>query len=278
MIRFSRIESLFDLAKELSDITANAVIKQSDFKTLNDELNTYYEHITMNSRCEGHPGWSAISGDAANKLFLLRNWHYYNRADRNKQEFRRIADEIYTDFRPAVEKLQKVESTIALMEYLDKSYAFSEIVLRDRCMLIFCLDCCHRQYDSFCRSYELADGKIGADIYMSTPFRDDPVTVESVFLHELGHVLNTMLTGSIFLVPDDFLSIFQPIFPGIENFATANEIFAHCFAMAVMTHPEFRMYDPFLKIHQSDKMLFDLYFRAKLKFWGSELCFDEKNF
>jgi len=270
MERFSHLESLFDLQNKLENIVISDSFTQEDFKKLRSNLKSDYESLLMDAFFDRHPNWSVVSGEAAYRLFLLRNWTFKNSAKENKQEFRKIAEEICKDYYPRGSIFLSEQEATRIMKHIDERYSFSKVALADRHILIFCLSCSHRQYDSFCRSLVFTDDTIGADVYMLLPSNNDVVTPQSTFLHELGHVLTIMLTGNANVIPADFTSLFSSMFPNIDSHQEANEIFAHCFAMGVMTHPDFQRYDPFTEIPLEEKMLFDKYFHLKLEHWSEE--------
>ena len=270
MEHFSHLESLFDLQNKLERIVAGNGFTQEDFKTLRSNLKSEYESLLMDSSFDGHSSWSVVFGNAAYRSFLLRNWTFKNTAKENKKEFQKIAERICKDYYRSGSVFLGEQEATCIMKHIDESYGFSKIALAGRHILIFCLNCGHRQYDSFCRSLVFADDTIGADIYMLSPSNRDFVTPQSTFLHELGHVFTFMLTGNANIIPADFISLFSSTFPNIDHHQEVNEIFAHCFAMGVMTHPEFQQYDPFTEIHLEDKLLFDKYFHLKLEHWNEE--------
>ena len=83
---------------------------------------------------------------------------------------------------------------------------------------------------------------------------------EYVFLHELGHVVQIKITGDSHKVPPSFLPFAEAIFPDMTK-ETEAEIFADCFAMAVMYDSQFSVYDPFDIIIPTHKALFQIYMR-----------------
>lgn len=268
MHRLQTVTALSDLSNKLDKIATDTTFEQTDFKHLHKDLNELYEGMVMESLYNGHPNWSIVSGVKAVNLFLLRNWHFHNRVSENRQAFKQLADEL-RHFHRAQSSAPSSESIASIMKYLDVSYNFSSIVLAERHVLIFCLDYEHTQCDSFCRTFERMDGKMGADVYMLVPSSGEPVAPQCMFLHEMGHVLNTMRTGDIDVVPRDFVSTFEKMFTRLKESHTAKELFANCFAMGIMSHPKFQQYDPFLSISPTDKALFDKYFRLMIKHWST---------
>ena len=126
-------------------------------------------------------------------------------------------------------------------------------------MLVFLPDCGHQTYDAFCRPYVFDNRAVVCDIFLPYILRDKLATPESIFLHELGHVLNVRLTGDIAQAPPAFLDFGEPFFPGLstKHRSISGELFAHSFTMGVFSrHPELREFDPFTEVAPEDKQAF----------------------
>ena len=76
----------------------------------------------------------------------------------------------------------------------------------------------------------------------------------------MGHVLQVKITGDSQKIPPSFSIIAEAIFPDMPK-ETEAEIFADCFAMAVMYNSQFSVYDPFDTIAPKHKALFQIYMR-----------------
>ena len=101
--------------------------------------------------------------------------------------------------------------------------------------------------------------RLSVDIFLPYILRDKIATPESIFLHELGHVVNVRLTGDVTQAPPAFLDFGEPFFPGLstKHRSISGELFAHCFAMGVFSrHPELREFDPFTEVAPEDKQAF----------------------
>lgn len=83
-----------------------------------------------------------------------------------------------------------------------------------------------------------------ADIYILTPKKDNQATPQSILLHELGHMVNLILTGDVGKLPEDFAVITSLLNLNI-NKNDQNEFFAHCFAMSLLSETELVPFDPF---------------------------------
>jgi hypothetical protein len=90
----------------------------------------------------------------------------------------------------------------------------------------------HRLYNSLCGT---DDNYKKFVVYMFN-MKDDSLRPEYVFLHELGHLLQMALTGSVLIVPDEFINFhnstqYEKLEQGNPD---AAEVFADIFAIAVM--------------------------------------------
>ena len=120
------------------------------------------------------------------------------------------------------------------------------------------------------RSLEETWERVSVDSFLAGhPYwRDKHSTPESMFLHELGHVLNVRLTGDLTLAPPAFLEFGEPFFPGLSDRhrSVSGELFAHCFAMGVFSrHPELRELDPFTMVNVEDKQAFGQFMEALIR-------------
>ena len=85
-----------------------------------------------------------------------------------------------------------------------------------------------------------------------------------VFLHEMGHIINWLITKEDNVLPDDFLEN-AIMFRGLTNDnPDALEVFADSFAMSVLYNTEYEKYDPFSSITKKDHMLLEKYFFKKI--------------
>lgn len=67
-----------------------------------------------------------------------------------------------------------------------------------------------------------------------------------VFLHELGHIICWIITNKNKEVPKSFFKVTKKYMCGLEpNNPDALEVFADCFAMAIMYNTQLNCYNPF---------------------------------
>ena len=109
----------------------------------------------------------------------------------------------------------------------------------------------------------MADDSVAADIYMLILHKDHEATPQSMFLHELGHCVNIVLTGNPEVVPEDFALVTSLI--GVnQDDCDVSEFFAHCFAMSLLIEPDLLNSDPFKTVPLNHKQMFHTYFSYKL--------------
>lgn len=157
-----------------------------------------------------------------------------------------------------------MQAAETVMRAVERTYLFSRHIWKEHHTLIFLLPAIHKTEDSFCRCYQRADGRMQADIYLLVPHKDFSATPQSILLHEIGHMINLALTGTMEVQPDDFQvvsALFHLNLDGVD----CKELFAHCFAMSLLMEPELNSADPFTMVPKTDKKVFRSYFTYKLK-------------
>ena len=156
------------------------------------------------------------------------------------------------------------EDTEIVMRAVEQVYHFSWHIWKEYHTLLFLLPATHKTEDSFCRCYQRADGRMQADIYLLVPHKDFSATPQSILLHEVGHMINLALTGTMEVQPDDF-QVASALLHLDLNGVDRKEFFAHCFAMSLLIEPELTSADPFTMVPKTDKTIFRSYFTYKLK-------------
>lgn len=87
-----------------------------------------------------------------------------------------------------------------------------------------------------------------------------------MLLHELGHLLNIKLTGSLLAVPNLFVqldSLMQTI-QTESSIDQLSELFAHLFAMTILRQPELKQYDSYPPPLEKAQSVFATYFQTLL--------------
>lgn len=257
-----RITSFQELTQFLRKIAS--VYCQADYAKLYQELQLRYEQQIFSAFLDGHPSWSIVQGEIAYTLLLYHNWNFSRDRAENARQMTALAQEIeqqYTD----TDKLPiSTEDAEIVMRVAERVYRFSRHIWKGHHTLIFLLPATHKTEDSFCRCYQRADGRTQADIYLLVPHKDFSATPQSILLHEVGHMINLALTGTMEVQPDDFQVVSALLHLDL-NGVDSKEFFAHCFAMSLLIEPELTSADPFTIVPKTDKTIFRSYFTYKLK-------------
>lgn len=259
MIRITSFEKLTQFLRKIADTYC-----QADYVQLYQELQLRYEQQIFSAFLDGHPSWSIVQGEAAYTLLLYHNWRFSRDRAENARQMIVIAQEIEQHYSDTEKMPISMEAAETVVRAVERTYLFSRHIWKEHHTLIFLLPAIHKTADSFCRCYQSADGKIQTDIYVLVPHKDLSATPQSILLHEIGHIINLALTGTMKVQPDDFQvvsSVLHLNLDGVDN----KEFFAHCFAMSLLMEPELNSADPFTMVPKMDKTIFRTYFTYKLK-------------
>lgn len=256
------IARLSDLAAYLKKVAVT--FSQHDYEQLHQELRARYEQLIMEAFMDRHPGWSVVEGNTAWMMYLYRNWSFSRKAKENAAQLKALADDLIENYEECEEKFLTADAAIETMRIANRVYNFSQRILKDQHLFIFLFQARHGKEDSFCRCMNMTDGSVAADIYMMIPHKDYEATPHSMFLHELGHCVNIVLTGDPETPPEDFILVMKLI--GVDKVeCDISEFFAHCFAMSLLIEPDLLNADPFKSVPQNHKQMFRTYFQHKIQ-------------
>lgn len=256
------IHSFMRFVEHLQTI-ANTFI-QRDYNQLHQELRLRYEQLLMEAFLKRHPSWSIVHDETAYAMFLYRNWIFSKDQLENARQIAALAEDLAHNYSDADKKPISTEAAETAMHVVERIYHFSDCIWREHHMLIFLLPAIHKTEDAFCRCYQKSNGKVQADVYLLVPHKDFSATPQSILLHEIGHMINLVLTGTVEKQPDDFEVVFALLHLNLDGI-DKKEFFAHCFAMSLLIEPEFASADPFTMVPEMDKRLFQTYFKHILK-------------
>jgi hypothetical protein len=137
-------------------------------------------------------------------------------------------------------------------------------VISQKPLYIFHLANSHKAFNSMSG---FGDGEeAGHGVIVMFHMKDQDVSPEYVFLHELGHILQVAITQSPSVVPPVFLRFHNEIggAPLRESNPDAPEVFADTFAIAVMHGTELEKYNPF-SLHEPFCHTFEMFYEAFFK-------------
>lgn len=237
---------------------------QRDYQQLHQKLRLKYEQLLMDAFLKHHPSWSIVHGETACAMFLYRNWIFSKDQLENARQIAALAEDLAHNYSDIDKKPISPEAAETVMHVVERIYRFSDCVWRKHHTLIFLLPATHKTEDAFCRCYQKSDGTVEADVYLPVPHKDFSATPQSILLHEIGHMINLALTGTMEVQPDDFEVVSALLHLNL-NGVDKKEFFAHCFAMSLLIEPELTQADPFTMVPETDKRLFQTYFKHILE-------------
>lgn len=256
------IHSFMSFAAHLQTIVKT--FSQRDYQQLHQKLRLRYEQLLMDAFLKHHPSWSIVHDETACAMFLYRNWIFSKDQLENARQIAALGEDLAHNYSDADKKPISPEAAETAMHVVERIYRFSDCIWRERHMLIFLLPAIHKTEDAFCRCYQKSDGSVEADVYLPVPHKDFSATPQSILLHEIGHMINMALTGTMEVQPDDFEVVSALLHLNL-NGVDKKEFFAHCFAMSLLIEPELNLADPFSMVPEMDKRLFQTYFKHILE-------------
>jgi len=259
MIDIDRIicsNDLLEIAEHLLNFIELAP-KKRDFNLLDSRMRSL---IVMNGLFYPIGKTYSIHNRLSPIVFLDSVWVRQSTANENIEQLKNIAMFINDKFTES-KNVQISESSVSeIMEYLNLKFSFYDAVLKSNPIEIVMLNNTHVDFNNECFAYG-TDGEVDCKLFVYHLKENSSYSPEYVFLHELGHVVHIKLTGKAKSVPNSFFDCIASEFPDM-TLHTAPEIFADCFAMAVMHESPFSKYDPFDKIKQEHKVLFKQYMKS----------------
>ena len=259
MVRITSFQELTQFLRKIASAYC-----QADYAKLYQELQLRYEQQIFSAFLDGHLSWSIVQGESAYALLLYHSWSFSMDQAENARQMAALAQEIEQQYTDTDKMPISTEDAEIVMRAAERVYRFSWHIWKEHHTLIFLLPATHKTEDSFCRCYQRADGRMQADIYMLVPHKDFSATPQSILIHEIGHMINLALTGTMEVQPDDFQVVSALLHLNLDG-VDCKEFFAHCFAMSLLIEPELNSADPFTMVPKTDKKVFRSYFTYKLK-------------
>lgn len=259
MVRITSFQELTQFLRKIASAYC-----QADYAKLYQELQLRYEQQIFSAFLDGHLSWSIVQGESAYALLLYHNWSFSGDQAENARQMAALVQEIEQQYTDTDKMPISTEDTETVMRVAERVYCFSRYIWKEHHTLLFLLPATHKTEDSFCRCFQRAGGKMQADIYLLVPHKDFSATPQSILLHEVGHMINLALTGTMEVQPDDFQVVSALLHLDL-NGVDRKEFFAHCFAMSLLIEPELTSADPFTMVPKTDKTIFRSYFTYKLK-------------
>ncbi|MEG1738808.1 MAG: hypothetical protein RR259_11360, partial [Odoribacter sp.] len=221
----------------------------------------------LKSANEGNRIYHIHSGSAANVGYLLSfiiqaESHDTLNTQTGKDRLRRFTQYVGENIVPPIGASISVSEIDTTIDAIDKKYKLFSRLFKEKKLTILRMNCTHKEYNSICNAVKLPSDipKFQYELYLFHGKNVDSGHPVYIFLHELGHILQTEVTRSPEQVPESFLKFTEKIIgkPLVQgNFAP--EFFADAFAMAMMQTFDWAEYDPFEEIAQEVKNAFRVY-------------------
>ncbi|WP_066453823.1 hypothetical protein [Anaerotruncus rubiinfantis] len=254
------------LGNYLKEQAARTDLKQAECKQLYGTLEERCQHHYLNGLLSEYRNWYICEGASAVYTYLYRNWSYQSSLKANRGYLLEIADHLQQDYFCADGPQITTQEITHILSILDKCYDFSKKVLGSALLYLLLPNDAHRTYDALCRPYATPNGQLTCDIILPHVQRDTKTNPGSILLHELGHLLNLKLTGSLLVLPELFVQLdgLMRTTQTTDSTEELSELFAHLFAMTMLRHPELKQYDSYPPLPEDTQAVFTAYFQTLL--------------
>lgn len=260
--------NLMDLSNNLSDLLQLIRYSGAKPKILNQLLSSVrqYNYVNILENRLNFPKSKhyIFDEDKSAAMYLNLRWQKCPNIKDNLLALESIIDIINNEITFPQGPIISNSSINGIVKYLNRIYGYSEKVLKYKPLTILRFQNSDKRWNACCTTVITENDKIETIISVYHRHADSNASPEYIFFHELGHVLQIAVTGSCKEVPESFLHIASPIFPGLdtEYLDQAPEFFADCFAMGAMLCSPFSTLCPFANIQYNDKNLFRFYMKA----------------
>lgn len=254
------------LGNYLKEQATRPDLKQAECKQLYTAIEDRCQRHHMNDFLSGHRHWYICNGADTVYTYLYRNWRYQKCLKENRDYLLKIADHLQQDFFCADGPQITAQEVTHILSTLDRCYDFSQKLMGNFTLFLFIPQDAHQSYDAICRPYAALEGQVDCDIILPRIQRETKANPGSMLLHELGHLLNIKLTGSLLVAPDLFIQLdgFLRNTQAESSAEELSELFAHLFAMTMLQQPELKQYDSYPPLPEKTLSVFVTYFKALL--------------
>jgi hypothetical protein len=158
------------------------------------------------------------------------------------EDIRNIIDFVSNNIVSPSGKYLSIQDAKDTITKISDKFPYFDIVGKLGILNILLLDNTHTLFNSLCGVNAEGSGAVVIMYHMN----DKQMAPVYVFLHELGHVLQIAMTGSVNYVPDSFIRFHERLSTGLkQGMYDAPEVFADSFAIAVMYNTPLQAYNPF---------------------------------
>lgn len=144
-----------------------------------------------------------------------------------------------------------------LMGLVDQRFGLSDLFFAERPISILILPHSHKSCSSECNTRIYDNHTLVCDIFMYHMGKSG-FYPESIFLHEIGHVVHTHITGQPAKLPEGFMEMFTALFDNkgkaLLNESMEREYFADCFAMAALVEANMDEFDSYTVVPKTSRL------------------------
>lgn len=238
-------DSLFSLADNLEsflhylDSTKN---KKKALQALFQQINVH----NFYSEFEEHSSCRIYNAKASVLKYLTNYWQYNSAANKDVERLCSIIKQIRESFVNMERHLMAAEMINNLFALADEKYNFTNRVLSEKKVDVLLIENTHKEWNSFYSAVVNPGEEVLYDsiILSSIPFNSIS-SQEFCFMHELGHLLHTRITMKIEKAPKSFEQLLTTMHPSSNHISDSTnvELFANCFAGAVLYDTEYGSHD-----------------------------------
>lgn len=196
-------------------------------------------------------------------IYLLLVWSPSDEISENIHCWHTLAEWLLMEFE-RTDRLQISENQIrAVMQHLERQYRFCTKILANRPAYFLVLPNRHKSTNS--QYYvDLALNIPNKEIILLLNIIEEGDQAEAIFLHELGHLLHTRLTGEQWVPPKSFDFLQQAMYNALDDCPKREwcEYFADSFAVAALQDSSFRPNAYMSMYWEDDKAAIGEYYRV----------------
>lgn len=216
---------------------------------------------------EGKRAYHIHSGAVANAGFLLSfvmqtHPEQVGVSQTGRDKLAAFAEYMSENIAPPIGNLISVSEIDKTINAIEKKYKLISHLFQREKLTILRMRNSHKTFNSICNAVRLPTEppKFHYELYLF--HQNDPTTGHPVyiFLHELGHILQTEVTRDPTKVPESFCKLSDKITgKQLEQGDFAPELFADAFAIAMMQTFDWEEYDSFHEVAPEVKNAFRVY-------------------
>ncbi len=246
---------------ELSDCLQKLLTDTQSIPNRNKVLHEIYINISLNDLYKTKQHYYIYNDNESAIYYLMHYWTLKKTYKENSECLFNIINTIKEEMIASQKIRISVETTHLLMEAVENRFSFCSKVLDSNPIDILFIEHSHTTWDGIYSSILINDCKIRDQIIIPYLRYEVDFPQEFVFLHELGHALHTRITKKLDILPDSFNMIINKMFVTIQHEPNDQkaELFADCFAIAVLAGSDLKKYNPYTFVRNEDCLILIAY-------------------